>query len=231
MNENILVVDDDPQMRELLDRALSKEGYSVFLSGNGAEMKRTLEDQPIDLVLLDLVLPDADGLHLARYLRDHMDLGIIMLTGKGDPVDFVVGLEMGADDYVAKPFRMRELIARIRSVLRRSEKKSGQNDASEAHIKFAGWQLDLIAQSLTSPAGPLVELTAAEFRLLATLGQKTGEIVSRADLHRAVHRRAPDASSRSVDVLVSRLREKLTAGGTDDLIKTVRGSGYLLDIR
>jgi two-component system, OmpR family, response regulator len=231
MNKNILVVDDDPQMRELLDQALSKEGYSIFLSGDGAEMKRVLEGQPIDLVLLDLVLPDADGLHLARYLRDHTDLGIIMLTGKGDPVDFVVGLEMGADDYVAKPFRMRELIARIRSVLRRSEKRSGQNDAGDARIQFAGWQLDLVAQSLTSPAGLLVELTAAEFRLLATLAQKTGEIVSRADLHSAVHRRAPDASSRSVDVLVSRLREKLAAGGTDDLIKTVRGSGYLLDIR
>ena len=162
-------------------------------------------------------------------LRDNTDLGIVMLTGKGDPVDFVVGLEMGADDYVAKPFRMRELIARIRSVLRRLDKVGGAGKDQDALIEFAGWQLDLVAQSLRSPNGDPVELTAAEFRLLATLARQAGEIVSRNDLHSAVHRRAPDASSRSVDVLVSRLREKLAGEGTQDLIKTVRGSGYLLD--
>lgn len=154
-----------------------------------------------------------------------------MLTGKVDPVDFVVGLEMGADAYVTKPFRMRELAARFRSVLQRRDKRPRQNGAGEAHVQFAGWQLDLVAQSLTSTAGLLIELTGTEFRFIATLAQKAGEIVSRANLHSAVHRRAPDAASRSIDVLVSRLCEKLAAGGTDDLIKTVRVRGYLLDNR
>ncbi len=225
----ILVVDDDPDMRLVLRDHLEPEGFDVIDAANGAEMRAVIEQRTVDLVILDLNLPDEDGLNLAKVLREKTDAGIVMLTGKGTTVDMVVGLEVGADDYVAKPFKSRELLARIRSVLRRTKeaRKAAKSATGGATVRFQGWLFESAFQRLTSPQGADTVLTAGESRLLQTLIDNVGKSVERDTLHREALGYGMQASSRNIDVLVGRLRRKLdTDGGKENLIKSVRGIGY-----
>jgi two-component system, OmpR family, response regulator len=231
-NKRILVVDDDVRICRLLTRILIAEGYIVDTAPNGEAMWRTLRTRTFDLIILDLRLPGGeDGLALARRLRTESDVPLIMLTGRSEQVDKVVGLEIGADDYVTKPFDRHELVARIRSILRRSQLRNGAangSDRAKAIIKFAGWTLDLGRQRLTAPGGDKVELTAFEFQLLSVLVQRPGRLLSRDQILELVASRHWNPSDRSIDVHVGKLRRKLHDDPTDPgLIKTVRGIGYM----
>lgn len=227
---SILVVDDDPRLCRLLSRYLTAEGYPVRTAGSARDMREMMAVEEPRLVILDLMLPDEDGLSLAREIRARSDIGILMLTGKRDPVDRIVGLELGADDYMTKPFDERELLARVRSILRRvapSERHdSGRNGSV---LAFDGWTLDLAAWELTDPAGTPVELTSHEFELLAALASHAGRVLSRDAILEIVAGRDWTPYDRSVDVLVGKLRRKLGDDPrTPRMIKTVRGAGYKL---
>ena len=224
----ILVVDDDPDMRLVLREHLEPEGFEVLDAADGADMRAVIAEEEVDLVILDLQLPDEDGLHLAKVLRDKTDAGIVMLTGKGTTVDMVVGLEVGADDYVAKPFKSRELLARIRSVLRRTKQaRESKPKTGGGIVKFQGWRFESAFQRLTDPEGEDSVLTAGESRLLQTLIDNAGTTVSRDTLHRDALGYDMQDSSRNIDVLVGRLRRKLYGDGSKgNLIKSVRGIGY-----
>jgi len=241
---HILVVDDDPQIRSMIERYLTKEGFSVILAENGAAMDAALEEHPIDLVLLDLVLPDEDGLILARRIRDKSEIGLIILTGKGEMIDRVVGLEMGADDYVSKPFHLRELLARIKSVLRRSAARMGTPAAPAAsapeatpapaekiRARFAGWSFDFVKLELTSPAGETVPLTTGETNLLVAFIKHPNRVLDRDRLLDLVANRDWSPFDRSVDTQVVRLRRKVEENpSAPALIKTVRGAGYIFAV-
>ncbi|MDX1423942.1 MAG: response regulator transcription factor [Kiloniellales bacterium] len=231
-SKRILVVDDDPAVCRLLVRILSSEGFDVETVSNGAAMWRALETSPCDLVILDLRLPgDEDGLTLARQLRVRSNVALIMLTGRGENVDKVVGLELGADDYVTKPFDPRELLARIRSVLRRlapSRLFTADAKVGSDVVDFSGWSLDLHRRELTSPEGKLVKLTSYEFELLAVLAQRPGRTLSRDQILDLIANRNWDPTDRSIDVLVGKLRRKLNDDPRQPrLIKTVRSVGYM----
>ena len=179
----ILIVDDDERLCRTLAKYLTREGYSVREALNGDEMRAKLADEPADLILLDLILPDEDGLSLARDLRAESDVAIIMLTGKTDTIDKIVGLELGADDYITKPFDERELLARMRTVLRRTAKGAeGEHGGVESNAQFAGWNLDLVAHELTSPGGSHVHLTSSQFQLLASLVARPNRVMSREEI-------------------------------------------------
>ncbi len=226
---SILVVDDDPRLCRLVSRQLSREGYRVRTGGSGEEMRRLLAEERPDLVILDLMLPDEDGFTLARELRAGSNIGIVMLTGKTDTVDKIVGLEIGADDYVTKPFDERELLARVRSVLRRISDDAAQEHHSGSIARFAGWTMDLAAYELMSPAGEQIHLTSHEFQLLSALVTHGHRVLSRDTILELVAGRDWDPEDRSVDVLVGKLRKKLESDPHDPkLIKTVRGAGYIL---
>lgn len=227
----ILVVDDDPRICRLLHRMLRPEGYAVETAADGHAMWRTLRARPSDLVILDLRLPGGeDGLTLARRLRAESDVSLIMLTGRSEPVDKVIGLELGADDYVTKPFDRRELLARIRSVLRRSAGRvsPGRAGGRPAAITFAGWTLDTAERQVITPDGAQVVLTYYEFELLAALAQRPRRALSRDQILGYIADRRWHPNDRSIDVLIGKLRRKL---GDDPrqpgLIKTVRGIGYM----
>ncbi|MDQ2696693.1 MAG: response regulator [Pseudomonadota bacterium] len=229
--EHILVVDDEPGVRELLDTYLSAEGFGVSTAADGDAMRRRLADAalaPVDLVIVDLLLPGEDGLVLTRHLREFHDVAIVIVTGKGDMVDRVVGLEMGADDYVVKPFDLRELLARIKSVLRRVRRPPAAATAADHSVRFAGWRLDLDSRRLQSPQGDEVVLTSGEFALLATFISHPQRVLSRDRLLEILHHRDFAPFNRSIDMQVGRLRRKLEADGRRPaLIRTVRGAGYL----
>jgi two-component system, OmpR family, response regulator len=231
-NQRILVVDDDAQICRLLTRILSAEGYAIETVASGQAMRRTLLSRTFDLVILDLRLPGGeDGLTLARQLRTESDVPLIMLTGRSEQVDKVVGLEIGADDYVTKPFDRRELIARIRSILRRSQSRNATLNGSDGFrsiIKFAGWTLDLGRRQLCAPGGDEIELTTFEFQLLSVLVQKPGRLLSRDQILDLVASRHWSPSDRSIDVHIGKLRRKLRDNpSAPRLIKTVRGIGYM----
>jgi DNA-binding response OmpR family regulator len=232
-NGHILVVDDEVEVCNLIRNYLSGEGFEVSVAHNGDDMRETLERSAIDLVILDLVLPGEDGLALARSLRDVSAIPILMLTGRGDPVDRIVGLEMGADDYLAKPFHLRELRARVQSVLRRvsgamQAETSDGTRPPRPRARFAGWTFDLSTRELLSPSGEDVRLTPGEFDLLVAFVTNAGQTLSRDRLLDLIRDRDADAFDRTIDVRVGRLRRKL---GDDphspQLIRTVRGGGYL----
>lgn len=229
----ILIVDDDERLRRTVSYYLRKEGYVVFEAENGDGMRKCLEREPINLIILDLMLPDDDGLTLARQLRSHSDIAIIMLTGKGETVDKVVGLEVGADDYVTKPFDNRELLARVRTVLRRAPGAAQQvAGASVTSARFDGWTLDLVAQELVSPQGKRVHLTSHQFQLLTSLVMQPDRALSRTEISSSISGRDWSPLNRSVDVLVAKLRRKIEIDHkTPRLIKTVRGVGYKLAAR
>ncbi len=226
----ILVVDDDPEILRLVSKYLTGEGYGVETATNGTRMGEILNARAIDLVILDLGLPGQDGLELARALRAKSDIGIIILTGRGEVVDRVVGLEIGADDYLTKPVSLRELLARVRSVLRRqaaAQAKRGPGAPNRAH--FAGWSLDFNARKLTASDGSEIPLTTAEFRLLGALVVEAPQPVHRDRLLELVAEREWTPYDRSVDVLVGKLRQKIEPDPkSPTLIKTERGVGYLL---
>lgn len=230
-SHSILIVDDDLRICRLLQRYLEQEGYRTCTASNGKEMRLRLAEMKINLVLLDVRLPDEDGFTLLKELRSQPNLAVIMVTGKVDPLDKVVGLELGADDYVTKPFNERELLARVRTVLRRTAQLYEANEVTSGRSVacFAGWQLNLSAYELTSPRGDLVILTTREFQLLAAFVQNPQQVLTRDKILDLLSGRDWTPIDRSIDVLIGKLRRKL--GDNDphpSLIKTVRGIGYKL---
>ena len=224
----ILLVEDDPALRTLTTRALQENGFTVRPAGAAPEMWLALEQGPVDLVLLDVMLPGTDGMSLCRALRRDSDVPIIFISARGSETDRVVGLELGADDYLAKPFGTRELIARVRAVLRRPALDRRDGARERGIVGFDGWTLNLPRRELTSPDGADVELTGAEFDLLVALVDHPGRVIARERLIELSRTRLGDSSDRSVDVLVSRLRRKLGSAGHPAPVVTVRGVGYML---
>src|SRR5262245_60401589 len=192
-------------------------------------MRRVIGQDPVDLVILDLMLPGEDGLTLARALRSESGIGIIILTGRGETVDRIIGLEMGADDYLPKPFHLRELLARVKSVLRRVQSRTGDGpQQSRSRARFAGWNLDLSSRELLSPSGDEVRLTTGEFDLLAAFVNNANQVLTRDRLLDLARNREAGPFDRTIDVQVGRLRRKLEDDPQNPtLIKTVRGSGYI----
>jgi two-component system OmpR family response regulator len=226
---HVLVVDDDREIRDLLGRFLSKHGYRVTGARDGKEMRRALGDWNIDLVILDLMLPGEDGLSLCRDLRAKSQIPVIMLTMMGEETDRIVGLEMGADDYLPKPFNPRELLARMKAVLRRATcAPAVPPTAGRRILVFSGWRLDLGLRRLKSPHGLIVDLSAGEFDLLVVFAEHPQRVLSRDQLLDLTHGRAEAPFDRSVDMQVSRLRHKIETNPKEpELIKTVRGGGYI----
>ena len=228
---HVLVVDDEPAIVEVLQRYLSAQGFKVSTAENGAALRDVLAKESIDLVLLDLGLPGEDGLALMRWLRETSSVAVIVVSGRGEQVDRIVGLEVGADDYVTKPFDLRELAARIRSVLRRTLASTPvrATNAESDTARFAGWTLDFGARRLDSRDGKAVDLTTGEFDLLAALVRSPGRVLSRDELLAATRNREAGPFDRTIDVQVGRLRRKIEADPQrPELIKSVRGAGYLL---
>ena len=228
--DHILVVDDDPEIRHLLQSYLEKNGYQVSTAAEGGGMWQVLERSRIDLIVLDLMLPGVDGLELCRSLRARSRIPVIMLTARGDEMDRVLGLEMGADDYLAKPFSSRELLARIKVVLRRVRDLPVDSLAETPDkLGFSGWVLDTRTQNLTSPDGLVIPLSNAEYRLLQVLLSHPNRALSRDQLLDLTQGREGGPFDRSIDVLIGRLRRRLGDDAKQPaLIKTLRGRGYLL---
>jgi two-component system, OmpR family, response regulator len=227
---HIAVLDDEPDITQLLAGYLGSQGFRVTqLHGGAALMDLMARDAPA-LVLLDLGLPGEDGFTIARGLREHWRCGLVIVTGRGDAVDKVVGLEVGADDYVTKPFDLRELLARIRAVLRRLEPPAPAAAAAPARdrLRFAGWDLDTAARRLTGPDGAEVVLTTGEFDLLLAFARHPGRVLSRDTLLEQTRGREAGPFDRTIDVQVGRLRRKIETDPEDpQIIKSVRGAGYL----
>ena len=231
---SILLVDDDAEIIDLLSAYLTRFQFEVHTASDGEGMRRQLQAHAIDLVVLDVMLPGSDGLSLAQEIRTQSRLPIIMLTARVATVDRIVGLEMGADDYMGKPFEPRELVARIHTVLRRTQGGEGapSPEVSADVVSFDGWRLDRVERTVVSPAGQVAALSNAEFRLLNTFLQAPRRVLSRDQLMEQARGRAMDVFDRSIDLLVSRLRHKLCDDtGDQPLIKTVRGAGYVFNAR
>ena len=225
----LLVVDDDSDIRSLLAEQLGRAGYAVSTAADGNEMRQVLAREHIDLIVLDLNLPREDGLALCRELRVRSTTPVIMLTARSEPIDRVLGLEMGADDYLAKPFEPRELLARIRNVLRRTEAlPTNMEPLAMRRALFSGWVFDLEHRHLIDPAKRVVMLSGAEFRLLRVLVAHANKVLTREQLVSLSSGRNYESQDRAIDLQISRLRQKLAdAGGADGLIKTVRNEGYV----
>ncbi len=224
----ILIVDDDVSIRILLKEYLEGNGIRTSIAADGAELKEQLRKAPVDLIVLDLRLPGEDGFSLCRWIRSQGDTPIIMLTAKTGSVDRIMGLELGADDYVAKPFEPRELLARIRGVLRRARTADGPQSTVRA-FSFAGWQLNLPQRQLLSPEKVLVPLAASEFQLLVIFLEQPQRVLTRDQLIERCHGREAGPFDRSIDVRVSQLRQRLGDSAREPrLIKTVRTAGYVL---
>ena len=227
--DHILVVDDDAEIRALLREYLQKQGYRVTAVADGKALRSTIETSRPDVIVLDLMMPGEDGLSLCRGLRAHSDVSIIMLTARGDETDRIVGLEMGADDYLAKPFNPRELQARIKSVLRRARSVPDNLKRSEAgSYRFAGWTLDVATRNLAAPDRVVVPLSGAEFRLLRIFLDHPNRVLTRDQLIDLMLSRDAAPFDRAIDVQVSRLRHRLREDAKEPaIIKTVRGQGYV----
>ena len=227
---HILIVDDHREIRDLVSRALTKEGFRVSTAADGRAMQKVLADGRIDLILLDLMLPGEDGLSLCRTLRAKSNVPIIMLTAKGEEVDRVIGLEMGADDYLSKPFGSRELIARIKAVLRRSQETMSKGDSEQRPktYHFNRWGLDTGARALLRDDGVTVPLSTGEYDLLIALVERPQRVLNRDQLLDLARGRSAAGLDRSIDTQVSRLRKKLELDPSDPkIIKTVWGGGYM----
>jgi two-component system OmpR family response regulator len=229
---HILVVDDDRDIRTLLCDYLEKNGFRTSAVAEGKALRRTLEHTHVDLIVLDLMLPGDDGLTLCREIRTRSQVPIIMLTALGEDIDRIVGMEVGADDYLPKPFNPRELLVRIRAVLRRAV--HAPRDPLPHEVKaycFAGWRLDVTSRTLTHENGTNVPLTGAEFRLLSVLLAHPHRVLSRVQLAELTRGRDIDPFDRSIDVRISRLRQALGDGGrSPQIIKTIYGEGYLIGV-
>ena len=226
----ILIVDDEPEIRRLLVDYLVRNGFEAVAARDGRDMWQALERHAVDLLVLDLMLPDTDGLTLCRDLRAKSALPVIMLTARGEETDRIVGIEMGADDYLVKPFNPRELLARIKSILRRTRALPPNLKPEPARcLSFAGWCLDTAERLLHAPAGVVTPLSGGEFRLLPILLGHPIRVVTRDQLMEMIHGREAEAYDRAIDVQVSRLRQRLRDDPREPaLIKTVRGEGYVL---
>ncbi len=224
----ILIVDDDAEIVALLTRYLSGHGLRISTAGNGAELRTHIESVGTDVILLDLGLPDEDGLGLLRYLQATWNGPVIVVSGRGEPVERVIGLELGADDFVSKPFDLRELLARIRSVLRRATKAAPAFTAQSSVFEFAGFRLDPASRRLTDPQGGEVALTTGDFQLLRALLDKPRQVLSRDELMDVLYKREAGPFDRAVDMGIGRLRRKIEPNPeVPVLIKSVRGAGYL----
>ena len=224
----VVLVEDDPPLRNLTARILREHGYRVRAVGTGAEMWVVLENEPADLLVLDIMLPGTNGIELLRQLRQTSDTPVIFVSARGAEEDRVVGLELGADDYLAKPFSTRELVARIGAVLRRhGGQVVTERPSSKTVLHFQGWKLSTARRELRSPSGAIVDLTGAEFDLLSVFLSQPQRVIGRERLIELSRTRLSDSSDRSVDVLVSRLRRKLSSDEQTVPIKTVRGVGYI----
>jgi len=226
---HLLAVEDDAKMRRLITQVLQESGFHVTGARNGHEMWDALERLPIDLVLLDVMLPGTTGMDLCRSLRGRSNMPIIMETARGAETDRVLGLELGADDYLPKPFSGPELVARIRAILRRTQMTAAEPFAARGRrLHFAGWTLDQASRELVAPDGVAVDLSGAEYDTLLAFLEHPQRVLSRDHLLELARNRLGDVLDRSVDVLVSRLRRKMESGSTDQaMIKTVRGTGYM----
>jgi DNA-binding response OmpR family regulator len=231
---HLLIVDDDPAIRELLAEYLAENELRVTAAATGSEMKRALEEHVIDLVVLDLRLSGEDGMQLARHLREVSEIPVIIVTGKRDEADRVMGLEIAADDYVTKPFSNRELLARIRAVLRRYQvKRESAQPARELKCRayrFEGWELNLLARRLTAPDGRRVELSNGEFNLLLALCEAPQRVLSRDQLLELSRLHGAEVYDRSIDVQILRLRRKIEDDASAPrFIRTERGAGYVFE--
>ena len=231
--DHILIVDDDAEIRSLLSQYLQKNGLRVTAVADGRAMWQALEAGRIDLIVLDLMLPGEDGLTLCRNLRaKSSDIPVIMLTARGEETDRIVGLEMGADDYLAKPFSARELLARIKAILRRARTLPENLRPDNArNIRFGDWLLDTVQRQLVSAAGVVIPLSGAEYRLLRIFLSHPNRVLNRDQLVDLTQGKEADPLDRSIDVQVSRLRQRLGDDSREPrLIKTVRGEGYVLAV-
>ena len=229
---HIAIVDDDPKIRAVLRKCFEHEGYRVSEGATGGDLYALLDSHHVDLITLDLGLAHEDGLDVARQVRARSQVPIVMVTGKGDVVDRVVGLEIGADDYISKPFHLREVLARIRTVLRRSKHDPASTivpAAGQPEYHFEGWRLDPIKRALHAPDGKPCDLTTAEFDLLMLFVKRSGQVLERDTIMTLLKGQDWAANDRAIDTMVARLRKKV--GGESpsrSLIKTVRGIGYQL---
>jgi len=225
---HVLVVDDDGQIRQLVAKFLRENGHRVTVARDGIEMRRALT-AAIDLIVLDVMLPGGNGFDLCREVRKSSNIPIIMLTARGTETDKIVGLEIGADDYLAKPFNPRELLARVNAVLRRARTADGLPSKNRGHrLSFEGWTLDTQRRELTNPSGAVVELSTGEYDLLLAFLEAPQQVLSRDRLMDGAKRREPTGFDRVIDVQVSRLRRKIEASEeSQTMIKTIRGTGYM----
>jgi two-component system OmpR family response regulator len=230
--DHVLIVDDDAEIRSLLTRYLQKNGVRAAAVADGRAMWQALERGNFDLIVLDLMLPGDDGLTLCRTLRARSDMPVIMLTARGEETDRIVGLEMGADDYLAKPFSARELLARIKVILRRTRSlPPNLRPDEESEIRFGDWVLDTRQRHLVSAEGVVTPISGAEYRLLRIFLEHPNRVLSRDQLMEMTQGKEADALDRSIDVQVGRLRRRLGDVSRDAaLIKTVRGEGYVLSV-
>ncbi|MDO9597093.1 MAG: response regulator [Azoarcus sp.] len=228
--DHILIVDDDPEIRQLLVDYLARHGFDAVPAASAREMGVMLERHAIDLVVLDLMLPDGNGLALCRDLRTRSELPVLMLTALGDETDRILGIEMGADDYLVKPFSPRELVARIKGILRRTRSlPPNLKPDPQRCLAFAGWKLDTATRVLKGTDGVATPLSGAEYRLLRILLDHPNRVLHRDQLVELIHGREAEAYDRAIDVQISRLRQRLKDDGREArLIKTVRGEGYVL---
>ncbi|HEY0503768.1 MAG TPA: response regulator [Lysobacter sp.] len=221
----LLVVDDDPDLRRLISSFLTEHGYRVETAEDAVQMRRILDAQRPDLVILDVMMPGEDGLSAARRLTAERGPALIMLSALGTDTDRIIGLEIGADDYLAKPCNPRELLARVRAVLRRRQSAEA---ASGHRYEFAGWHLDAIRRDLRDPNGTYINLSDGEFSLLRTFVEHPQRVLSRDQLLDYARGRDAEVFDRAIDSQISRLRRKINEGGRTELIRTVRNEGYML---
>ena len=224
---HIALVEDDPEVSRMMVNSMTEHGFVVSQARNGRDLDRLLAETKIDLVILDVGLPGEDGLSICRRLRSQSTVPIIMVTGRGSDTDRIVGLELGADDYLPKPFNPRELVARVRAVMRRAAAAELMSPKGPKAMMFDGWRLDLARRQLIDPSGTLRSLTSGEFNVLALFCQHPRQVLSRDNLLDLLHGRAAAVFDRSIDVQISRLRRKIETDLKDpSFIKTVRYGGY-----
>ncbi|NIE75245.1 response regulator [Pantoea sp. Ap-967] len=231
MTSQVLIVDDDPLIRDLLQAYLSQEGYTVHCAATAEQAEALLAEQPVDLLMLDIRLPGKDGLTLTRELRVRSEVGIILITGRNDEIDRIVGLECGADDYVSKPLNPRELVSRAKNLIRRVRHAQVARPSAPANLalkQFGAWALDCDRRRLVDPQGGETLLTQGEFQLLSVFLRNSGHTLSRDQLMDQIRNREWVPNDRSIDVLVGRLRRKLHDDPAEpELIITIHGAGYL----
>ncbi len=225
---NVLIVDDEPDICEIVDMTLSGAGYVVSVLSEGAGVVEFVRQNAINLVVLDIGLPDIDGLSLTRTLKELTNASVVILSGRSETTEKIIGLEIGADDYLAKPFEPRELLARVRSVMRQKKQSAGAKDEELSNLRFEGWTLDTLVRTLTSPSGNIVSVSSGEYNLLKAFASHPNRVLSRDQLLDFTHDLDAPAFDRSVDVQIARLRKKIEPDPQNPrIIKTVRNAGYI----